>query len=247
MCAAHREMVSVSIVSHRHGALLRELLRDLERCPRIEVLLTLNVEEPLAFDPHGFGFPLALVRNARPRGFGANHNAAFARAAGDCFCVLNPDVRFDTDPFPRLRAVLQDPAVGCAAPLVLSPAGAVEDSARRFPTPARLLARALARGARPEYETGTGAFSPDWVAGMFMMFRSDVFRAIGGFDERYFLYYEDADLCARLRAAGYDVRLDPAVRVVHAARRASRRNLRHLGWHVASALRFFATHGVLRR
>ena len=71
-----------------------------------------------------------------------------------------------------------------------------------------------------------------------MLFRSSVFHALHGFDERYFLYYEDVDLCRRLRKRGYDIRLVPSVRAVHNARRESHRSLRHLRWHLASIVRF---------
>jgi GT2 family glycosyltransferase len=76
---------------------------------------------------------------------------------------------------------------------------------------------------------------------MFMLFRSAAFRKVGGFDERYFLYYEDVDLCARLRRAGYDIRVEAAVRVVHDARRDSRRSVRYMAWHLSSILRYFLT------
>jgi GT2 family glycosyltransferase len=76
---------------------------------------------------------------------------------------------------------------------------------------------------------------------MFMLFRSAVFAELQGFDERYYLYYEDVDLCRRLRGRGYDVRLVPSVSATHDARRESRRSLRHLRWHIASMLCYFAT------
>jgi N-acetylglucosaminyl-diphospho-decaprenol L-rhamnosyltransferase len=65
-----------------------------------------------------------------------------------------------------------------------------------------------------------------------------VFRELRGFDERYFLYYEDVDLCRRLRKRGYEVVLVPSASAVHDARRESHRNLRHLSWHLASIARF---------
>jgi GT2 family glycosyltransferase len=68
-----------------------------------------------------------------------------------------------------------------------------------------------------------------------------VFAALGGFDERYFMYYEDVDLCARVREAGLDVRLDPAARAVHAAQRDSHRRPRYLAWHLRSMLRFWTS------
>jgi len=74
---------------------------------------------------------------------------------------------------------------------------------------------------------------------MFMLFRADTYREIDGFDERYFLYYEDVDICARLRQRGYDVRLVPAASVIHAARRDSHRRARYLAWHIRSTLRFW--------
>ena len=104
---------------------------------------------------------------------------------------------------------------------------------------AAILARklfGLASGL--DYEVGQTALSPDWVAGMFMLFRAPVFGELHGFDERYFLYYEDVDLCRRLRSRSYEVRLLPTISVVHDARRESHRSLRHMRWHLASILRF---------
>ena len=76
---------------------------------------------------------------------------------------------------------------------------------------------------------------------MFMVFRTGVFKELGGFDERYFLYYEDVDLCLRLRHAGYEVILLPQVSAIHDARRQSHRNLRYLVIHASSLLRFLYT------
>jgi GT2 family glycosyltransferase len=84
------------------------------------------------------------------------------------------------------------------------------------------------------------------LAGMFMLFRSEVFRRLGGFDERYFMYYEDADLCARLRRLGHDVRRVPSSRVVHHARRTRHWIPRYLLWQLASMLRFLWSRAVGR-
>ena len=234
-------MISVSIVSHGQGALVADLLADLDaHCAgTIEVLLTMNVPESLPFDPTGFRFPLRVLDNRTAKGFGANHNAAFRESRNEFFCVLNPDIRLRANPFGELAERLRDPAVGVAAPLVRSPAGSIEDSARRVPTPLSILGKALFGGSRPDYEIGTADLHPDWVAGMFMLLRRETFAAVGGFDERYFLYYEDVDLCTRLALAGKRVVYCPAVEAIHDARRESHRSLRHLRFHVASMLRFF--------
>jgi N-acetylglucosaminyl-diphospho-decaprenol L-rhamnosyltransferase len=181
------------------------------------------------------------IVNPQVKGFGANHNAAFTRCRTPYFCVVNPDIRLPADPFPGLLQALEQPAAGVAGPLVRSPSGEAEDSARRFPTPAFLLAKLAGARGGPEYPHDRGPIGVDWVAGMFMLFSSDAFRVIGGFDERYFLYYEDADICRRLLKAGRRAVYQPAAEVTHDARRASRRDLAHLRWHLRSMLRFLVS------
>jgi hypothetical protein len=234
--------LTVSIISHGQAALVRNLLADLERCAQeslFRVVLTLNVPEPLAWDSAECFYPLTIVRNGTPKGYGANHNAAFRLSKGEYFCVLNPDIRLHENPFPRLIRLFEIPDVGVAAPAITDPSGEFEDSARRFPTPMVIFAKALGRLPKMEYDMQATRVWPDWVAGMFMLFSSDVFRRVNGFDERYFLYYEDVDLCARLRLMGYHIVMCPGARAIHAARRQSRRSLRHLRWHLHSMLSFF--------
>lgn len=75
-----------------------------------------------------------------------------------------------------------------------------------------------------------------------MLFRSQAFRAIGGFDaRRYFMYAEDFDICARLRLAGWEIQADEDVRVLHDAQHGSYRNWRYLRWHVCSLLKLWGS------
>ena len=235
-------MISISVVSHLQGGLVKALLDDLAACvapERIEVILTVNVDENLPYAATGFRFPLRIIRNAVPKGFGANHNAAARVAAGEHFCVMNPDIRLAVDPFPALISGLSDISVGVASPLIVGPEGQIEDSARLFPTPFSIARKLFTRVRRPDYVIGQAVVYPDWIAGMFMLWRADVFRQLGGFDEGFFLYYEDVDICARLRRAGFRVLLVPAVKVTHYAQRASHRNVRYLRWHLTSMFRYF--------
>jgi GT2 family glycosyltransferase len=73
---------------------------------------------------------------------------------------------------------------------------------------------------------------------MMLLVRSETFRSIGGFDEKFFLYYEDVDLCARLRMLGHEIRQERTVEAVHDARRQSRRNPRFTCWHLTSMTRY---------
>lgn len=232
-------------------SLVRQLLADLQAvCPaaNIEIILTLNVLEVSDFDIGSLSFPCRRIDNPRPKGFGANHNAAFRHATGDFFCVLNPDIRLTANPFPSLLALAGQDGVGVVAPRIVNAAGEREDSARRFPTPFELLGKALGCGSSAVPD-GPDASSPDWIAGMFMLFPRKVFEEMGGFDERYFLYYEDVDLCARLALAGYKRLVCMDARVVHDARRSSHRNVRYALMHLHSILRFFSSdvYGRVRR
>lgn len=236
--------VTVSVVSHQHAAFLPELFESLARCPEVaKVVLTVNLPELIPGFPPGLSGRVAVRHNATPAGFGVNHNAAFAECDTPYFAVLNPDIRFAGNPFSALLEGVGAEPAGVVAPAVLSPDGQCEDSARFFPAPLDLLAKALGRyDGRCHYSPGGEPVSPDWVAGMFMLFPSPVFRSVNGFDPGFFLYYEDVDLCARLRQAGHTVRLYPAVSVVHDARRSSRHSLRYFVWHLKSLLRFWRKH-----
>lgn len=236
------DQVTISVVSHRQGALVKKLFDDLTalNIPNVRVILTINVPEALPFTENDdFAFQLQFIHNEKQKGFGANHNLAFKHCVTPFFCVLNPDIRLTENPFPALIDECSKPEVGIVAPLIVNELGEREDSARRFPTIASLLRKACSKVIKQDYQLSSSVISPDWVAGMFILFRSDAYRAVGGFDNRYFLYYEDVDICRRFRRRHWDIRLVPAVGVVHAARRQSHRNLRYALWHLRSMWRFF--------
>lgn len=232
--------LTLSIVSHGQAELIRPLLADLRRLdlPGLEVIITINVpEDEAAF--HDLPWPGAIIRNERPKGFGANHNAAFQHATSAFFAVVNPDIRLPTLALDALMSVMRDASTGAAAPVVLNAAGSVEDSVRRFPTIGGLVRRVLLKQRAPGYRWETDPIDVDWTAGMFVVFRREAFSDVCGFDDRrFFMYFEDVDICRRLHRAGWRVVLQPAATVVHDARRASHRSLKHFRWHLTSALRY---------
>ena len=236
----HERSVIVSIVSHGHGGDVLDLLRDLARHAHGSVkriVLTLNLPEP-ELEPAAVavaaraGVKLTIRRNARPLGFGTNHNAAF-RACGTAryFAVLNPDVRLHADPFPALcEALAGDARAACAYPQQTDAAGRPCNPPRRVPTPLSLLQRYLGRREAP------GA---DWVNAAFMLFDAHAYAALGGFDARYRLYCEDVDICLRLQLAGYDLVGATEASIVHGGQRSSHARLSHLLLHVRSLLRLW--------
>jgi N-acetylglucosaminyl-diphospho-decaprenol L-rhamnosyltransferase len=240
-------LISISVVSHGQFGMVKNLLTDLGRyCQgtKFELLLTLNLPEQV--DLSGYQFPIHLISNSAPKGFGENHNAAFSEARGDYFCVINPDVRLKDNVFPDLVACHISQNAGVSAPIIMSPEGMQEDSARRFPSPLIILSKAIGLSNHVVTDPSEFVNHPDWVAGMFMFFNSNEYQKIGGFDERYFLYYEDVDLCARLRLNGRNAVVCPTTSVIHDAQRTSHRNLKYLRWHITSMLRFFISTNYLR-
>jgi N-acetylglucosaminyl-diphospho-decaprenol L-rhamnosyltransferase len=231
--------VTVSIVSHGQNAMVNMLLMDIAaRCAeRVAVVVTANRQDAMELET-ALPYPLQVVRNAAPKGFGANHNAAFRFCRTEYFCVANPDIRLQRDPFVPLVETASRRTAGAVGPLVRNLEGEIEDSARRYPTLLSLLGKVLRPKRGPDYEFEGVPLAVDWVAGMFMVFPREAYGAVGGFDESYFLYYEDVDLCRRLHRAGKEVFFDPRSEVYHAAQRSSRRNLRMALHHAVSALRF---------
>lgn len=238
---------TVSIVSHGHGPLLKNVLDDLSRQTVREgltVVVTLNLADETFESTHYPALRIEVIRNAEPRGFGANHNAAFEGCSTDWFFVVNPDVRM---PDPCVLERLMDPrpthgALGCKpgliAPRIVNSAGGREDSVRPNLSLWSLISRVFGGRRESLSATLTSRGKPFfWLAGMFLMISSETFREVRGFDERFFLYCEDYDLSARVYLAGRSMLVREDVEVIHDAQRDSHRSRRHLQWHATSLLR----------
>ena len=202
-----------------------------------------------------------VVRNATNRGFGSAVNQAARLTRAPLLWLLNPDCRVEPGAFAALRETLDRHAeCAIAAPQLLNADGTVQASARGEPTAWTglfgrhgLLARLLPRAAMTRRNlqsadlvaAGAASTAVDWVMGASMLVRREMFDAVGGFDERYFLYWEDADLCHRLRDRGWSTRFVPRARVIHSggasAKTSSRLAIR--AFH-QSAYRYYATHVV---
>lgn len=227
--------------------MLQRLLRDIAAKPGLaqaQVIVTLNLAGEV-FDPGAFNpLQIQVVRNAAPRGFGANHNAAFRLCDTTWFAVLNPDLRLPSNPFPDLfRLVAHSPEIAVVAPVVLGSDGRPEDSVRTNLTPTSLLSRRLPARRKPMTVEAPAQLGRPfyWLAGMFLLIRADKFRAVDGFDERFFMYCEDYDLCARVYVSGGALAVARDTIVIHDAQRKSHRSLRHLRWHLASLLRVWGS------
>jgi len=233
--------VTLSIVSHGHGQMLWNLVDKLSQLESVsQIIVTLNVAERV---PLNLPDSVMMIQNSAPIGFGANHNQAFKKCQTEVFGVINPDIDFVADPFPELLKTLSDNRIGVVGPRVLDINGENEDSLRKFPTPIRLFKRYVMRPDKKDaFIVHGNLMIPDWIAGMFMLFKTQDYKDFAGFNTDYFMYCEDAEICTRLWRSRKWVAVNPKAKVIHQARRASRSSLRHFYWHATSLIRYWATY-----
>lgn len=239
-------LVTLSIISHGNAEELSRLLPSLQKhepdTKRFQLILTDNLKDDLPdFDPSPWA-SLHVLRNQRQMGFAHNHNQAFEMAEGAYYSILNPDLLFEGPVFDGLMTRLQSHQGDLIAPKIVDENGTIQDSFRALPSPLEIVRRRLPghkfEAAQPdEY----GLVHPDWVAGMFWLMKSDIYRQLGGMDAGYRLYFEDVDFCTRARLRGMKLLVDTQFQVRHDAQRSSRKNPYYLFLHIRSALRFFTS------
>lgn len=236
-----KSRITISVVSHGHGKMVARLAAELCCFPEVDkIILTLNIPERLTIEAHP---KIEIIENNEAKGFSSNHNSAFTRCETIYFCVVNPDIECPTNPFPILLESLADPEVAVAGPMLRNPQGEIEISARKFPTIKSLVSK-FVRKAKPDYviREGDEYFYPDWIAGMFMLFKSKDYISVGGFDDRYHLYYEDVDMCRRLGKINKKVLICPSTIAIHDARRYSHKYWKYRFFHIESMFRFLFGH-----
>ncbi len=223
----------VAIVVVTHNKLIPECLPSVRRAMESSSLKTAFVlvdNGSTTFDPDQAAkeIPGAIVIRQPNRGFGNGCNRGAAEVDADVYFFLNPDtILHDVQVLEKLYAFLKaHPKAGIVAPRLLYPDGTLQETCRRFPPwhvpflrrtsvgksggPKRALDRFLMR----DYDHETLRLV-DWAQGSALLMDGALFRALGGFDERYFMYYEDVDLCRRAWLAGRPVYYDPSAELTH--------------------------------
>jgi GT2 family glycosyltransferase len=220
--------VSVVVVSYETRDDLAACLGSLaaEGGPGLETTVVDNASGDGSADLVERDFPaVRLVRNARNEGFGAACNRGASGTAAPYLLFLNSDAQVTAGAVDALARVLDErPDVAIVGPRTLNDDGTAQVSYGPALTPLaewrqRRLVSGVARrdpdALRIAQERSLRACEPDWVSGSCLMIRRRAFDAVSGFDEGFFLYEEDVDLCVRVRAAGGRVRFEPAATVVH--------------------------------
>jgi N-acetylglucosaminyl-diphospho-decaprenol L-rhamnosyltransferase len=232
--------VCISIVSHGHQAHINEISL-IKNLTGFNIILRENV-------PHSSRLvqeKICYYQNLNKAGFSSNNNRNFEAAALeplDWFVICNPDVEVARGQVESLiEAAVYEGAL-VAAPLLWDdrteqPDDNVRPMVRLLP----LLLSFLGLPKYSRYDPGElmEHRTVDWASGAFLLVRADAFASVGGFDERFFMYMEDVDLCKRLTLSGQPVHYFPHVKIIHRAARDNRRLGSLAFWrHLHSLIRF---------
>jgi N-acetylglucosaminyl-diphospho-decaprenol L-rhamnosyltransferase len=209
--------VSISLVNTNSRELLLACLESL-RGVDAEIVVLDNASEDGSAEAVRERFPgVRLIEQRHRAGFGANHNAAIRATTGRYVFVLNEDTTSADWGFERMVAHLDaNPRVAALGPRLVYPDGRPQSSAWRFPGPGTAAVGLLTLGRAGILQSGgSRTRDVDWAMAAALLVRREALDDVGGFDEGFFIYSEETDLCRRLRSAGWRTQFFPSVTVVH--------------------------------
>lgn len=181
-------------------------------------------------------------------GFGAGHNYILKHfeIQSKYHLILNPDVSFDQSLLLRMCCIMDEhPEIGILTPKVIYPNFQHQESCRYLPSPLTLVLRRLKLSfLLKNFDKLVQQFNKPLIdvpfpLGCFLLFRTEVYRKINGFDERYFMYMEDVDIARKTLELGYRVVYSSENQIIHSYGKGSRINIKLLRFHVASMMKYF--------
>jgi len=220
--------VSIVVVNTNHCDLLRQCLTALGKADlpdETEIIVVDNNSQDGSAQMVEREFATArLIRQTIKNGPAVNYNAGFAVARGEFLVVLNEDAEVTPDALLQLyNHMLANPLVAIVGPRLTYPDGRSQACCNRFPGFSsvfkRLILQSFIRGTwvKNQYceEVQGQAFEPDWIMATSLMIRKAAIEQVGRYDEQFVVYYEELDLCRRLRASGWTVAWLPDAVVRH--------------------------------
>jgi GT2 family glycosyltransferase len=250
--------IAVSIVAYRSSHQeIAGLVQSLSRSRKNVHITVVDNSETIALGDTIEALGAEYVHPLKNLGFGGGHNLAIQKTLTKAkyHAVINPDISFDSDILQELFDFMElHPDVGQVMPAILNEDGTEQRLTKRLPTPFDLFLRRflggfgkkIAAGRWARYETRDLDLSipceVPCLSGCFMFLRSTVLQHVGLFDERYFLYMEDFDLCRRIGSVSKTV-INPLVTATHGYHKGSYKQLRLLAHHLWSAISYFQKWG----
>lgn len=242
--------LSIIIVSWNTSDLLASCLASILQNPppaAFEVIVVDNASSDGSAEMVRDEFPgVRLKTNTANLGFAAATNLGSRLAAGRFLLFLNPDTEVHASTLSGALSFMElHPGTGVMGCRTLNPDGSLQNSAFAFPTCTRIFAHVsgLSRFGRLPRRREHSRFShPDYVQGSFFFIRKSAFEQSGGFNEAFFLYGEEVDLCQRLQRAGLRIDYNPDLTITHHGGASTRNSALHLGYFVSSCLYLYREH-----
>lgn len=236
--------ISASVVTYNDGDTAQNVCRAItENTKRYP--FKLYVIDNASFDgtvDSLSGMELTLIRNIKNIGFGAAHNVSLEHELGKYHFIVNPDIEFTSDLLSDITDFMEEnPDIALCMPNVLNPDGTVQYLPKEIPTFKRIFLGRFSESVRDEYTRRDMPLDTvsdiNFCSGSFMCIKTEVFKSLGGFDKKYFMYLEDADLTLKAQKYGRTV-IAPQFTVTHKWQRESAKKLKYLLIHTASAIKF---------
>lgn len=209
--------ISVIIVNYKTKNITSDCIESMLRFTReidLEILVVDNNsgEDNVTYLEKKFFNKVKIIPNKKNIGFGAANNKGIKVASGDIVLFLNSDTIIKDNIFIKILENFGNKKVGVVSPLLFNNKGEVQKfSYGKFPT----LSKDIFRDNYKFKKEFSVIIEVDWVSGAAMAVRKNIFEEIGGFDENFFMYFEDIDLCHRIKDKGYDVVVDKDISIVH--------------------------------
>lgn len=245
--------ISIAIVAFNNEEDVRNAVCSIQehtaKTIKKKIYLIDNSTEPNSLKELGGG-EIIYLHTGKNLGFGAGHNLILGELDSEYHAIVNPDIVLTEDTLCILRDFLEKKGAAMAVPKILNPDGSLQQSYRREITLADLCLRRLPLSfakKRQAYHTMqdkdfTSSFQVPFAHGCFYLIKTDLYKELGGFDHRYFLYMEDADLCKRVNERDR-LLYCPDTAVVHKWERGSARSKKLLWIHIRSMCAYFRKWG----
>lgn len=229
------------------------------------IFLIDNSEKPCVTSEHfesceayqkGQSIDINIIKGQGNIGYGSAHNLILNSICSDCHLVLNPDVQLDTSAITEAVGEFErNEDLVLLSPNAKDALGKKQYLCKNYPSLFTLLVRGcfppgikrlfdrrLAKYEMREIADNAITGNASLASGCFMFLKTDAFRKVGGFDQNYFLYFEDFDLSLRLQEIG-EIVYAPQVRIIHTGGNTAKKGIKHIKIFIQSGIRFFNTYG----
>lgn len=244
-------MVSASIVLYNENLeTLKKTVDSFLNTPIKKKLYLIDNSSENRLEPYFKHPDIEYIFVGKNIGFGRAHNLVLNKVKLKYHLILNPDIEFKSDVIPCLINELEKNAeVSFIAPKVVYPNNEIQFICRKHPSFFDLINRRLNIIPNQifinEYRNKDldKTFFPEFIHGCFMLFKTEDFKNIKGFDERYFLYMEDADICKKIESTNKKILFFPKVSIVHQHQKGSSKSIKLFFFHLSSAIKYFLKWG----